>query len=281
MQQNNNPGFIANRVIVTLTTIPTRLTYEIQNGFKECIKSLLNQAYENYEIHFNIPYVNKATGEEYIIPEELENESKIKIFRTEDLGPATKLIPTVERITDPETIIVVVDDDLIYYSEMLQAQVDNQLKWSDAVIGYDGLRSRGDDGNYIARFGDGRDYFYTSQQVASKVDILQHYKTISYKRSYFEDDFFDFVKENYSWSDDLLMAAYFSSKKRDRIVEIHPLIPNIQTHEEWCRIGGALTFPVLAHINHESQEGCNIFRTANTSDNSSILFRFIDQGYTK
>ena len=86
-----------------------------------------NQSFDDYEIHFNIPDENKLTKEKYIIPDWLLEYPKIKIFRTEDFGPATKLIPTVERIVDNDTIIVVVDDDLIYHEQMLQAQVANQL----------------------------------------------------------------------------------------------------------------------------------------------------------
>lgn len=269
------------KIIITLTTIPSRLSSTIDGGLKSCIDSLVNQSFNDYEIHFNIPNENKLTKEKYIIPNWLLEYSKIRIFRTEDFGPATKLIPTVERITDGDTIIVVVDDDLIYHNQMLQAQVANQLKWNDGIVGYDGLRSRNENGSFASNFNDARDYFFTSHPISSRVDILQHYKTISYKKRYFESDFFSFVTENYSWSDDMLMAAYFSLKKRDRIVETHPLIPKIETNEEWSRIGGVLTFPIINHTIHDNYEGCNIFRQTNIDDNGSILYKFIDLGYNK
>ena len=46
-----------NQVIVTLTTIPSRLTPEnFEYGIKSNLNSLLNQDYEGeYEIHFNVP----------------------------------------------------------------------------------------------------------------------------------------------------------------------------------------------------------------------------------
>ena len=271
----------AKKTILTLTTIPTRLSVDDERGIKACIESLINQTYDNYEIHFNIPSINKLTGEEYTIPAWLEAYTKIKIFRTEDLGPATKLIPTVERIKDPETIIIVVDDDLIYEPDMVRTQIENQIKWTEAIVGYDGLRSRNEDGTFLEYFPDSRNYYFTSQKFSCKVDILQHYKTISYKRRYFEDDFFDFTKEYYSWSDDLLMAAYFSSKKRDRIVETHPSIPETNTLEEWLDKGGVETFPVINHTHHETYEGCNIFRQTDVDDNHNKLYKFIDIGYNK
>lgn len=267
------------KAVISLTTIPTRLSLEDESGIKLCINSLTNQSYADYEIHFNIPYTNKSTNEEYNIPTWLTEYRNIKIFRTEDLGPATKLVPTVKRISNGDTIIVVVDDDLEYHPEMLQAQIDNQHKWAEAIIGYDGLRSRDEHGNFASFFKDSRDYYFTSQKFSSKVDIIQHYKTVSYKRRYFEDDFFEFIQKNYSWSDDLLISAYFAFKKRDRIVETHPLIPTLQTNEEWSTMGGALTFPVIRHTNHGYLEGCNEFRDKKIDDNGKVLFQFLDKGY--
>jgi hypothetical protein len=164
---------------------------------------------------------------------------------------------------------------------MISAHVENQTKWQDAIVGYDGLRSRNDDGQHSSFFGDSRDYYYTSQKHISKVDILQHYKSVSYKRAYFEDDFFEFSNNNLSWSDDLLLAAYFSYKKRDRIVETHESIPEIKSFDEWIQLGGVSTFPVLRHTHHESYEGCNVFRQTNVDDNGKLLYPFIDNGYIK
>ena len=75
-----------NQVVVTLTTIPSRLIPEaLEHGIISNINSLLNQDYDDeYEIHLNIPSVLKHTGEPYIIPEEIReianNNPKFKIF---------------------------------------------------------------------------------------------------------------------------------------------------------------------------------------------------------
>lgn len=271
------------KTVVTLTTIPERLNDKMygEYGFPLCIKSLLNQTHPDYEIHFNVPHVNVLTGEYYTIPDYIEKEEKIKVFRTQDLGPATKLIPTVERLNDPEDIIIVVDDDLVYHEDMVKCQIENQKKWKECVVGYDGIRSRNQDGTFSSFFGDTRDYYFSGQKFHSLADILQHYKSVSYKRRYFEDDFFSFVKDNFSWSDDLLMAAYFSFKKRDRVVETHESIKNYESFDDWLINAGAITFPVISHTHHSSYEGCNIFRQTKVDDNSINLYRFIDSGYIK
>jgi len=44
------------KVIVTLTTLPTRIVQDYDQGIKSNIDSLINQDYEGeYEIHFNVP----------------------------------------------------------------------------------------------------------------------------------------------------------------------------------------------------------------------------------
>lgn len=269
-------------VVLTLTTIPSRLTNNYgYSGIRSCLDSINNQNYDDYEIHFNIPYANKHSGEQYNIPDWIHLYKKLKIFRVDDIGPATKLVTTVARVKNPEDIIIVVDDDLVYHPDMILAHLSNQTKWEDAVVGYDGIRSRDSDGNFATNFNDIRDHYFSSHYFSSRVDILQHYKSVSYKRRYFEDDFEDFIMKYHSWHDDFLIAAYFASKKRDRVVEAHPLIPRIETLDEWRLIGGVTTFPVISHTAHDSYEGCNIFRQTDVFDNSSKLFEFIDNGYIK
>ena len=170
-----------NKVIITLTTLPSRLTPEVfEQGIKSNIDSLLNQNYEDeYEIHFNVPSILKHTGEEYIIPEwirEISNTNpKFKIFDSlEDLGPVTKLAHTLKRIEDPETIIIVCDDDLVYHPNMIIEQVKNQNKYENTAVGYDGIRA--DDPTL---FNDIRGHYVVSIFKDAYVDILQHYKTVS------------------------------------------------------------------------------------------------------
>jgi hypothetical protein len=265
------------KTIVTLTTIPSRLTESYGDDFRSCIKSLLDQSVTDYELNMNIPYFLKTTGEEYILPEsliKLESETEnFTIFRTEDYGPGTKLIPTVERSTDPEDIIIVVDDDLVYHHDLVMVQRENQTKWLESIVGYDGLRSKDN------LFGDVRDYFFSSNYRTSRVDILQHYKSVSYKRRYFDDDFIQFTKDYFSWSDDLMIAAYFSMKRRERIATFHESDRNFVSLEEWQLYGGVFSFPVLRHTQHDSLEGCNQFRHLSIDDNSGELFKFIDHGY--
>lgn len=90
--------------IATLTTLPKR----IQN-LEKVIMSIIDQV---DEVHLNLPHKCLRTGEVYTLPS--FKHSKLKIFRTEDYGSMTKLIPTLKR-TNNNDILLVIDDDQIYH----------------------------------------------------------------------------------------------------------------------------------------------------------------------
>jgi stalled ribosome rescue protein Dom34 len=274
--------FEKEKVIISLTTIPTRLVSEYGYDMKFCIKSLLEQNNKDYEIHLNIPFVYKKTGEDYVIPnwltEMVKENPKLKIFRTEDYGTITKLLPTITRIENPNTIIIVVDDDLVYHHELVNQHIKNQQKWQNNPVGYDGMRSRNEDGTFSSFFNDIRDYYYSANYRDSIVDILQHYKSISYKRKYFDDDFFNFITEMSSWNDDLVVSSYFAKKKIKRICTYYHLDKDCKTKEEW-ESQLRHSFPIIRHTEHRSDEGCNIERQKNENNNENIMYNIIDNSY--
>jgi hypothetical protein len=278
------------KVILTLTTIPTRLNSPYGYDMRYTLQSLLNQKYNNFEIHLNIPFICKKTNEEYIFPEwlnEMVDNGKLEIFRVEDNGPITKLLPTLERITDPEQIIIVVDDDMIYNENMILEHIKNREQWPENPVGYDGIKSRNEDGSISVFFNDLRDHFYSGNHRNSAVDILQHYKSISYKRRFFEDDFFEFINQYYLWDDDISISAYFGTKKRNRIVTFYPDDEKCNSYEDSLNMVGK-TFPIMGNTSHLSEEGCNLFRyNIDDNDNNiginlrSQLNIMIDLGYVK
>ena len=89
------------------------------------LDSLTDQTLQPDAIYINVPMKNKRTGEAYVIPPLLEAWGGLTIQRTEiDYGPLTKLVPTVMRESDPDTIIIVIDDDQVYTPATL-----SQLAW--------------------------------------------------------------------------------------------------------------------------------------------------------
>ena len=94
--------------IVTLTTIPSRLPH-----LAATLKSLMRQSRAPARIVINLPGFSKREKTHYTVPAFLQGLKSVQIERCEDLGPATKVVPTLLREA-PEQKIIVVDDDRIY-----------------------------------------------------------------------------------------------------------------------------------------------------------------------
>lgn len=94
--------------IVTLTTIPSRIDL-----IGMTLKSLLDQTTPPARIHLNIPHRSRREDRPYSVPAWLEDLEMVRIVRCDDVGPATKLFPTLADAEDDQAIIVV-DDDRIY-----------------------------------------------------------------------------------------------------------------------------------------------------------------------
>ncbi len=273
------------KIILTLTTIPERLHSIYNYDMRFCINSLLKQNYKGaYEVHINIPNIYSKTGEQYTIPDWLQEikDIRLKVFRTEDYGSITKLIPTLQRSTNNDDIIIVVDDDMVYHSELINEHLNNRDKWPDYAVGYDGIRSRNTDGTFAHNFSDSRNYYFSATGINALVDILQHYKTISYKRYFFEDDFVEFIDKHGTWCDDTSVSAYLASKNRGRLATYYLNDKIFDNFDEYLS-NLKHTFPITKYVEHGSQEGCNLARleTDNTvhEKHTYLYTQYIDNSY--
>jgi len=275
-----------NNIVITLTTIPSRLNSVYNYNMKYCIESLLNQTYTGeYQIHINIPNIYNKTGEKYSIPKWLKQirDPRLKIYRTKDYGSITKLIPTLRRTKEEDkSIIIVVDDDIVYHPELITEHIKNRNLWPDYAVGYDGIRSRNTDGSFAANFNDGRNYYFSATGSNSLVDILQHYKSVSYVRSFFKPDFYAFIKKYSTWCDDTTVAAYLAKSGIGRLCTFFDDDEIFESFEDYLQ-NVSQTFPILKHTEHDRDEGCNLERGKNDeveSKRHNMLYtKFIDKGY--
>lgn len=243
-------------VIVSLTTVPERLELPNEDGVKLVITSLCEQKDNDYEVHFNIPYKSLVSGKDYVIPEWI-NEfllkyKHFKVFRTEDVGPPTKFVPTLQRIKNSETILVVIDDDLVYHEDMVSEHRKSHQLLPDAVFCYDG---RG-----VSRHlynGDLRDFWIVCVTEPREVHMIQHYKSCSYKKKYFNSDFFEFYLGK-TFSDDVLISKYF--RDNDIKMYVMPYEPDVHlfdTFENWEKNQGVVAFPITKYSHSLNETGCN------------------------
>lgn len=244
-------------VVLSLTTTPNRLS-EVRErwGVKPVIERLLSLSYPNYEIHFNIPYINHKTQQEYIIPEWLieyeKTNKKLKIFRCNDYGSITKIVPTLMRIENPESIIITIDDDLNYNDGFIEYHLNKRKIYPNSVLGFAGIGSI-----------DNSCHFCTTLKKDTRVKIIEGYKTVSYLRKFFKQDFFnDFVGQ--SWSDDILLSAYLGKENIEKIVMNYNLDTVFNPVVE--------SFPVINSIPND-KSGCSLYREQSVSDNSEKYYK--------
>lgn len=95
-------------IVISLTTTPSRIAL-----IEPTLKSLLDQKLPPAKIVLNVPDFSKRENVAYQLPDFLDGLEQVQVRRCEDLGPATKLIPTL--LDEPaDTPILIVDDDRIY-----------------------------------------------------------------------------------------------------------------------------------------------------------------------
>lgn len=237
------------KVIISLTTIPERLLDEkyIDCGILSCLNSLLNQNYLNYKVQLNVPYIYELNQKKYEIPKHVHEltdlYSNFYIHRCKDFGPPTKIVPTIESNNESDSILIVVDDDFVYHPEMINDHLFHMSKHPDSCIAYDGMNVIGQ------KFEDGRDRFATFLYRDAEVSIVQHYKSVSYKRSWFKDDLFtDFVGK--SRSDDIVISAYMGKHGINRVIPHSKFDDEIKGssfdfESEWMEKLSTLSFPIV------------------------------------
>jgi hypothetical protein len=242
------------QVIITLTTIPNRLN-TTNGGLKLVIDKMLNLSYSNYVIHLNIPEICKKSGEKYIIPQWLIeiNNPKLKIFRTEDYGSLTKILPTLMRLDrNDNSVLITIDDDLEYIDGFIEYHLEKRKQYPNSALGFAGISAI-----------NGSCHFCTTLKEDTRVKILEGYKTISYVNSFFKQDFFDeFVGK--SWSDDIIISAYLGKHNIEKIVMNYNKDLDFNPRVE--------SFPIVGHLPNE-RGGCFWFRNENINDNADIWYK--------
>lgn len=251
-------------IVITLTTVPNRLyEYNGHSAARAALTTLLEQTYAPYQVHFNIP--SHYRGEVVHIPDWVPYYAgkypHLSVFSTDDYGSITKLIPTLERIDDPETMIIVADDDLYYMDGLIVEHINGRAKYPDYALGFAGMASL-----------DGSCHFCTTMPKDTRVKVLEGYKTVSYLRKFFN---IEELKNNFlgkSWRDDETLSAYMGYKNIPKLVLSYSKDNDFTPRVE--------SFPVIGHVPAE-RGGCNVFRDSieEQQKSESNIQEFFKLGY--
>jgi len=110
------------RVVVSFTTMPHHV-----DKLQPTIDSLLAQSLLPDAIYLNLPLGrNKRTNQSYeVLPylEEYMKTTPFRILRCADVGPLTKLVPTLLAEPAPDTFVITVDSDKVYHPDTIATLV--------------------------------------------------------------------------------------------------------------------------------------------------------------
>lgn len=195
-------------IIVSLTTTPDRIPY-----LNSVIESLLRQTLKPDKIILNIPH--RCKNKKYIIPE-ITGGDLIFINRCEDLGPITKLIPTLALDLPPNSIIVTVDDDTYLHPNTLSVIRRKAKSYPTSVFSFSG--------RCVGKFP-----FWWGLESCNTgdrhVDWVEGVHSITYRRWMLDYNeilnFRDGMKQDLGaivkFNDDHVISAYLSHKNIDRL----------------------------------------------------------------
>ncbi len=200
---------LQNNFIGTLTTTQLRI-----NKINNVIQSIINQKYKVNNLYINIPNFDCIQKEVYLIPPSIYKLlPNIIIYRCNDYGPLTKLIPILKKTSINDDFWIITFDDDTFYEEEQTNYIDLYIKNynynKNLVFGFIGFDF---DKNY--------DIVYKSEEKC--VDILEGYGSIAYHRSIFKDDFIDYLNKlitnnNCKYSDDILISNYLAKHNINRL----------------------------------------------------------------
>lgn len=189
------------RVVVSLTTIPSRMdrvANVIQNIFKF-------QTTPPDVVYLNIPNTFKRTGEPYRVSKTLDGIPGLVVNRVaKDYGPITKLLPTLDVEKDPNTCIIIIDDDIHYFPNMIETLVKKACEFPDYVIT-----------NFCTNI------YTTPNSVTSLLTdckVPEGFSGVLFRRKHFEDDFPSYVEKalqnkNCFLGDDYVLGSYLNLKQ--------------------------------------------------------------------
>ncbi len=190
-------------IVFSLTTTPHRI-----RELEIPLQCLSRQNAKIQQIYINVPHIFKRDNLPYSVPEWLENYPNVTILRTEDYGPATKILGTLKNAPlNPNTIVISVDDDTCYPANLALRLAVRSKMHPDEAIGVSGAVldfEKNKAGGIVKIMRD---------NVA--VQVLEGFAGIAYKPKFFNASIFEISNEpSFCYnSDDIYISFHLAKQK--------------------------------------------------------------------
>lgn len=186
--------------MVSLTTIPGR-----QDLLKRALASIRRQTLRPDAVYLWLP------DDKFGVDLDGLQFDEVEVRRTPELGPATKILPTLSVERDPETLIVPLDDDVEYPARLLEKLVAASTLLPDHAIGFTGWCIDADaHPATVTHFNEA----VPASGMVQSVHVLEGYRGVLYRRQFFEDDILDHLHglDAFRLHDDILLSGYLAER---------------------------------------------------------------------
>lgn len=201
-------------IVISLSTTPHRI-----DKIHDTLQTILVQNIKIHSIYLALPYIFKRDNLSYTIPDWLANHKHIKIIRSKDYGPATKLLGVLEQIKLPkDAILITMDDDITYPKNAALHLAFAAKRNPEMAHGISGADFIYDDNGIL------KDDAYGGIREVPKhskyATILRGFAGVAYRPNFFHDDIFNIenAMEDCKRSDDLYISFYLAKHNIKRKV---------------------------------------------------------------
>lgn len=188
------------RTVLTLTTSPQRMEH-----LPAVLDALFNQLMAPDALYLNLPdrYRNRDA---YVIPDWLTDAPEVTLLqRADDPGPVMKILPVLEVETDPETLLITVDDDVRYPPDTVLAFQTAAQAHPEAAFGSRGFN-----------FTDRGQHLEPVRGNHTPCHVLQGYGACAYRRRHFDAESLKLRLASqphaFRFSDDVILSNHIASR---------------------------------------------------------------------
>jgi hypothetical protein len=224
------------RVVASFTTMPSSYP-----KIGKMLQSLHAQTYKLDAIYLSLPWKSRRLGTDYPeLPQEVKD--LCTVVRCSDFGPITKILGGLLAEKDPDTVIITIDDDMVYPPTMVERLMKHHLSYPDSALGSSGMLVRykcpacaitPNEDNPLYRIPK-----FVVPKEGRRVDSIYGYPGALYVRKFFpktkhlEEDFLNYALINHDtlMNDDVVISGYLSLKKVER--RIFPDMPVVDFVKE-------------------------------------------------
>jgi hypothetical protein len=202
------------RLVVSLTTLPGRY-----RKLYRTLRSINSQSLKADAVYLGLPKIAKRLNLPYPRLSKKLSDLCTVVSLDQDYGPICKILGALNSETDPNTIIVTIDDDIVYPFNFLEEFAERAQKYPKSAIGSTGLLVGHNIFNYSSVSALTPDWNrvtgFLVPAEGRPVDILCGVSGIAYRRKFFPEtpeEMLSYALEHQSLfiNDDVLISCYLS-----------------------------------------------------------------------